>query len=150
MGGGKITVAQEFIYPIDYELAELQPAANALGGLGGGGGGSGTVLQAVKANFGNVSPDDEEDGFREVGVVLTVLPTVEKYNSINLKLNPKVTEFDGFIEYGGYNTVIGAGGSGPPPTIIQPSGQIMPIFSVRKVQTEVSIFDGATVIIGGH
>ena len=36
-----------------------------------------------------------------------------------------------------------------PPTIIQPSGQIMPIFSVRKVQTEVSIFDGATVIIGG-
>jgi len=66
-----------------------------------------------------------------------------------LKLNPKVTEFDGFIEYGGYNTVIGSGGGGPPPTIIQPSGQIMPIFSVRKVQTEVSIFDGATVIIGG-
>jgi general secretion pathway protein D len=142
----KITVAQEFIYPIDYELAELpDTAANALGGGGGGG----TVLQAVKANFGNVSPDDEDDGFREVGVVLTVLPTVEKYNSINLKLNPKVTEFDGFIEYGGYNTVIGSGASGPPPTIIQPSGQIMPIFSVRKVQTEVSIFDGATVIIGG-
>jgi general secretion pathway protein D len=142
----KITVAQEFIYPIDYELAELpDTAANALGGGGGGG----TVLQAVKANFGNVSPDDEDDGFREVGVVLTVLPTVEKYNSINLKLNPKVTEFDGFIEYGGYNTVIGSGASGPPPTIIQPSGQLMPIFSVRKVQTEVSIFDGATVIIGG-
>jgi len=142
----RITVAQEFIYPVDYELAELpDTAANALGGGGGGG----TVLQAVKANFGTVSPDDEEDGFREVGVVLTVTPTVEKYNSINLKLNPKVTEFDGFIEYGGYNTVIGSGGGGPPPTIIQPSGQIMPIFSVRKVQTEVSIFDGATVIIGG-
>jgi general secretion pathway protein D len=146
----KITVAQEFIYPIDYELAELPAsAANGLGGLGGGGGSGGTVLQAVKANFGEVSPEDEVDGFREVGVVLRVTPTVEKYNSINLKLNPKVTEFDGFIEYGGYNTVIGGSGGGPPPTIIQPSGQIMPIFSVRKVQTEVSIFDGATVIIGG-
>ena len=30
-----------------------------------------------------------------------------------------------------------------------PSGALMPIFSVRKVDTQVSIFDGATVIIGG-
>ena len=33
--------------------------------------------------------------------------------------------------------------------VIQPSGILMPIFSVRKVQTQVTIFDGATVIIGG-
>jgi len=33
--------------------------------------------------------------------------------------------------------------------MIQPSGILMPIFSVRKVDTQVSIFDGATVIIGG-
>jgi len=144
-----ITVAQEFIYPIDYELAE-PPSANALGLGGGGGGSGGTVLQAVKATFENVAPPDELPGFREVGVVLNVTPTIEKYNSINLRLNPKVTEFDGFIEYGGYNTVIGgSGGIGAPPTIISPSGQIMPIFSVRKVDTQVSIFDGATVIIGG-
>ena len=30
-----------------------------------------------------------------------------------------------------------------------PSGILMPIFSVRKVNTSVTIFDGATVIIGG-
>jgi general secretion pathway protein D len=143
----KITVAQEFIYPIEYDVVVPEPPGP--GGVLGGDGGGGTVLPAVKAIFEEVAPEDGRRGFREVGVVLKVTPTVEKYNSINLKLEPNVTEFDGFIEYGGSNTVIGGSGGGPPSTIITPSGQIMPIFSVRKVQTEVSIFDGATVIIGG-
>ena len=105
----------------------------------------GITLQPPKPIFEEVSSPDELRGFREVGVVLDVTPTIEKYNSINLVLNPKVTEFDGFIEYGGNNAVLGEGGA----SIIQPSGALMPIFSVRKVQTQVSIFDGATVIIGG-
>jgi len=78
-----------------------------------------------------------------------VTPTIEKYNSINLRLTPKVTEFDGFIEYGGNSAMIGTSQVGSPPMMIQPSGILMPIFSVRKVDTQVSIFDGATVIIGG-
>ena len=140
-----ITVAQEFIYPIDYELPEPpQPPGGDAGGNGG------ITLVSAKPVFDVVNPPDEQPGFREVGVVLSVTPTIEKYNSINLRLNPKVTEFDGFIEYGGNNAVIGsAGGGGSPPLIIQPSGALMPIFSVRKVDTQVSIFDGATVIIGG-
>ena len=85
----------------------------------------------------------------EVGVVLDVTPRIEKYNSIALELNPKVTEFDGFIEYGGQSAMIGTSQVGAPPMIIQPSGILMPIFSVRKVNTSVTIFDGATVIIGG-
>ena len=36
-----------------------------------------------------------------------------------------------------------------PPLIISTFRALMPIFSVRKVDTQVSIFDGATVIIGG-
>lgn len=143
-----ITVAQEFIYPIDYELPE--PPAPPGGGNDGQGGGGGITLVSAKPVFDVVNPPDEQPGFREVGVVLNVTPTIEKYNSINLRLTPKVTEFDGFIEYGGNNAVIGsAGGTGSPPLIIQPSGALMPIFSVRKVDTQVSIFDGATVIIGG-
>ena len=140
-----ITVAQEFIYPIDYELPEPpQPPGGDAGGNGG------ITLVSAKPVFDVVNPPDEQPGFREVGVVLSVTPTIEKYNSINLRLTPKVTEFDGFIEYGGNNAVIGsAGGGGSPPLIIQPSGALMPIFSVRKVDTQVSIFDGATVIIGG-
>ena len=45
--------------------------------------------------------------------------------------------------------MIGTSQTGAPPMVIQPSGILMPIFSVRKVQTQVTIFDGATVIIGG-
>ena len=59
-------------------------------------------------------------------------------------LKPEVTEFDGFVEYGGPSAAINDS-----KTIIQPSGNLMPIFSTRKVETTVSIFDGATVVIGG-
>ena len=45
--------------------------------------------------------------------------------------------------------MIGTSQTGAPPMVIQPSGILMPIFSVRKVATQVTIFDGATVIIGG-
>ena len=148
----QITIAQEFIYPTGYEPAPLPGG----GGGGGGGqqGGAGALAQAIQIQsavpqFDTVAPDDEQPGFREVGVVMDVTPRIEKYNSIALELSPKVTEFDGFIEYGGSSAMIGTSAAGTPPMIIQPSGILMPIFSVRKVNTSVTIFDGATVIIGG-
>ena len=95
-----ITVAQEFIYPTDYQPAPVPGGGGggAGGGLGGGVGG-GITIQSATPTFDTVAPDDENPGFREVGVVLEVTPTIEKYNSINLDLKPKVTEFDGFVEY---------------------------------------------------
>jgi general secretion pathway protein D len=146
----QITVAQEFIYPTNYEPAPAPTAGGGgLGNQGGGGFGGAIQIQSATPSFEVVAPEDEEPGFREVGVVLEVTPTIEKYNSINLDLKPKVTEFDGFIEYGGSSAMIGTSQVGAPPMIIQPSGILMPIFSVRKVVTQVTIFDGATVIIGG-
>ena len=147
----QITIAQEFIYPTDYEPAPLPGGG---GGGGQGGQGAGALAQAIQIQsaipqFDTVAPDDEQPGFREVGVVMNVTPRIEKYNSIALELSPKVTEFDGFIEYGGSSAMIGTSAAGTPPMIIQPSGILMPIFSVRKVNTSVTIFDGATVIIGG-
>jgi len=146
-----ITIAQEFIYPTDYEPAPAPVVGGGGGGAAGGQAGLGGAIQLQSAipTFDTVAPDDEQPGFREVGVVLEVEPTIEKYNSINLRLNPKVTEFDGFIEYGGNSAMIGTSQTGAPPMVIQPSGILMPIFSVRKVDTQVTIFDGATVIIGG-
>jgi general secretion pathway protein D len=145
-----ITVAQEFIYPTDYQPAQAPGGGGGggggAGGLGGGVGG-GITIQSATPSFDTVAPEDENPGFREVGVVLEVTPTIEKYNSINLDLKPKVTEFDGFVEYGGPSGTIGTGFSTA--TVLAPSGILMPIFSVRKVQTQVTIFDGATVIIGG-
>jgi general secretion pathway protein D len=140
-----ITIAQEFIYPTDYQPAPVPTGGG--GGVLGGGGGQPINIQAATPSFDTVAPDDEQPGFREVGVVLNVTPTVQKYNQIHLQLNPKVTEFDGFIEYGGSSVSLSPSSFGP--TVISPSGILMPIFSVRKVLTEVTVFDGATVIIGG-
>ena len=144
-----ITIAQEFIYPTDWQAAQLPGGGGGGGGFPGGGGlGGGIQLQPATPQFETVAPDDEQPGFREVGVEMDVTPRVDlKYNTIHLELQPKVTEFDGFIEYGGRSAMIGTGLATP--TIIQPSGILMPIFSVRKVSTSVTIFDGATVIIGG-
>jgi general secretion pathway protein D len=147
----QITIAQEFIYPTDYEPAPL-PGGGGGGGQNnqnGGGLAQAIQIQSAVPQFDTVAPDDEQPGFREVGVVMDVTPRIEKYNSIALELAPKVTEFDGFIEYGGSSAMIGTSAVGAPPMIIQPSGILMPIFSVRKVNTSVTIFDGATVIIGG-
>ena len=138
-----ITIAQEFIYPIQYEAPE-PPQVNNNAGQGGGNAGGGVTIRSATPEFGDVAPEGKQQGFREVGVILFVRPKVEKYNSINLFLQPEVTEFDGFVEYGGPSAAIN-----DTKTIVQPSGNLMPIFSTRKVETTVTIFDGATVVIGG-
>ena len=70
--------------------------------------------------------------------------SVEDDNSISLLLEPQVTEFEGFVEYGGPSIGISGG-----TTVTVPSGFFQPIFSVRRVRTEVTVWDGATVVMGG-
>ena len=78
---------------------------------------------------------------RDIGVELTVTPPVEEDDySITLDLHPKVTEFDGFVEYGGPSLAISGGVE-----VLVPSGFYQPIFSVREVQTRVTIWDGAPI-----
>lgn len=80
----------------------------------------------------------------DVGVSMEVTPNVEEDDSINLVLNPNVTEFEGFMEYGAVAVAISSG-----TTVTVPSGFIQPVFSVREVKTTVTVFDGATVVMGG-
>ena len=146
-----ITIAQEFRYPEDYDPGQIAPSGTGFTG-------------AVPNTFTD----------RNVGVELAVQPQVLANDTINLHLEPTVTEFEGFVEYGGNNVVIsgpGIGGGGAaggaggglgglgglggfganqdPVVIVQPSGIYQPIFSVRRVVTDVTIYDGATVVIGG-
>ena len=82
---------------------------------------------------------------RNVGVEMKVTPTVEEDDySISLDLNPKVTEFEGFVEYGGPSIAISSG-----TTVTVPPGFYQPIFSVREITTKVTIWDGATLVMGG-
>ena len=88
-----------------------------------------------------------------VGVLLAVTPTVGADGStIDMSLEPKVTEFEGFINYG--TPIMGTGLVYDPVNgwhrIALTDNVInQPIFSSRRVKTQVSVWDGQTVMLGG-
>ncbi len=126
-----ITVAQELRYPQSYGEIQSQVGTGAVAG-----GAAGVTITAGTP---------QEFTSRNVGVELKVTPTVEEDDySISLDLNPRVTEFEGFVEYGGPSVAI----SGTT-TVTVPPGFYQPIFSVRDISTKVTIWDGATLVMGG-
>jgi general secretion pathway protein D len=128
-----IKVAQLLRYPQAYGDTQSNVGTASTTGTGGS-----STSVAITAG----TPQDFT--IQEVGVTLEVTPTVAADDSIALNLKPKVTEFEGFVEYGG--TSIAISGS---VTVSVPSGFFQPIFSTREVTTDVTVFDGATVVIGG-
>lgn len=131
----KITVAQEFPYPTSWTEGEVDP--------GSGGSGSGTSINSTIG----INPATPQDfTIRNVGVELEVTPRVDASGgTITLDdLTPSVTEFEGFVEYGGRSVAMNAN------TVVDvPSGIIYPVFAVRKIQTTVVVSDGATIVLGG-
>lgn len=130
-----IKIAQLLRYPQSYGDTQSNVGSQGGGGNNGGGGSAGVTITAG-------TPQDFT--VQEVGVTLEVTPTVGADDSIALNLKPKVTEFEGFVEYGG--TSVAISGS---TTVTIPSGFFQPIFTTREVSTDVTVFDGATVVIGG-
>ncbi len=127
-----ITVAQEMRYPQSF--GQTQSSVGT--GNANGGGSAGVAITAG-------TPQDFTS--RNVGVELRVTPTVEEDDhSISLDLNPRVTEFDGYVEFGGSSVAISGG-----TTVTVPSGFFQPVFSVRDISTRVTIWDGATLVMGG-
>jgi general secretion pathway protein D len=134
-----ITVAQELRYPESY--GDIESTVSSGGGnnnstLGGGSSGGGISITAG-------TPQDFVT--RNVGVEMTVTPNVENDDTISLILEPRVTEFEGFVEYGGPSVALDGSGT----TVTVPAGFYQPIFSVREITTEVTVYDGATVVMGG-
>ena len=126
----QIRVSQEFIYPSSY----TPPQATAAGG-GTTGGGSAAVVPSIPDQF----------SVRDVGVVFNVTPTVgaDGY-TISLTLIPQLTDFLGFIQYGGPISI--AAGDNVVTTL---NDIRQPLFSTRDVFTSVVIWDGQTVVLGG-
>jgi len=127
-----IRIVQTLRYPDSY--GDVQSNVGQAGGQNGGGGAGVTITAGTPQDF------KEQD----VGVILEVTPTVQQDDSIALNLKPHVIEFEGFVEYGGTSVAIQGN-----TTVTVPSGFFQPIFSHREVTTDVTIFDGATVVIGG-
>jgi general secretion pathway protein D len=149
-----VEVIKEFIYPTEYEPPELPNTIStpALVDLNTGEVEVGTpplipITPATPTSFET----------REVGVVLDVLPTVsaDRYY-VDIALKPSVTDFDGFINYGTPITSSapsgfgGLGALGGTNLVELTSNEIlMPVFSVMKTETNLTIADGSTIVIGG-
>lgn len=137
-----INITRKFPYPRTYSPPQVPQSQ------GGG------VNPATPA-----TPTDFET--RNVGVQLEVEPTVgpDGY-TIELSLSPQITEFQGFVNYGspiqtiapiyvgGTNAFTGVV-SGTKTVVLTPNMINQPVFSVRQVDTQVTIYDGQTVVLGG-
>ncbi|MDR2849753.1 MAG: hypothetical protein LBW77_04320 [Verrucomicrobiota bacterium] len=145
-------VVTEYIYPTEFEVQEVNSS--------GGGGNNSTT--SVPVPF-MVEPQNFE--MREVGVILQVVPEVSAEGQmINLMLNPQVVSEPVWKNYGTKIPMqkqlpsLSIGGSldgladalglnGEPEYTELPMEQ--PFFHVRSVQTQLSVYNGATVVMGG-
>lgn len=160
-----ISISRIFPYPETYEPPQIPENS---GTANSGGGTAGETIPIVTPSF----PTDFTT--RNLGVTLRVTPNVgpDGY-TIELDLKPEVVDFDGFINYGSpiysANTPTAAAtvagvpipGSSTVATLLgfvtgEPTRDLLtenvinqPIFSTRRVETSVSIWDGQTVALGG-
>lgn len=143
-----IEIIREFRYPLEFEQPQIPQTFGGGGGiLGGGGGFGGGGIQGFPVT--PTTPTTFET--RNTGVTLEVEPVLGPDGfSIDMQLAPQVVEFEGFVNYGSPIQSTGTNLLGQPITqVITPNVINQPIFSTRKVNTNVTVFDGATVVLGG-
>ena len=140
-----VRVVREFIYPSEYEPPEL-PNSVGNNGNDGGFGGATTVSPVTPA-----TPSAFEK--KDVGVILEVLPTVgQDKRFVDIQLSPSITDFDGFVNYGSPINSVGQAtlASGNASAQRLTSNEILqPVFSTQRTNTNLTVADGATVVIGG-
>lgn len=141
-----IEIIREFRYPTEFEPPQLSAS-------------NGAQYTPVVPN----SPSGWET--KNTGITLEVEPTVapDAY-TIDLRLVPRIIEFEGFINYGSpINATVAAtvplfGLDGaivgtdllPSATFVATENVMnQPVFSTREVETQVSVYDGQTVVMGG-
>jgi len=129
-----IHIIREFIYPENYEPPELP--------------------NTVEGDVSPVTPATPVDFKKreDVGIVLDVLPTADAdRRNVDITLKPSFVDFDGFINYGSPVNSVGAPGLDGSPTQLQltENAILMPVFSVMRTSTSVTVQDGSTLIFGG-
>jgi len=169
---------RELIYPTEYEPPEVVEArgnttfivTNLISGL---------VETATPTGASAVSPANPTAFETEkIGFHLDVEPTVDRAKGIiNLSLNPVLKELEGFVNYGtpfssSSNQVFDGNNSGffggifpaPPDPPGNPFGAsfvfgeirsqqlndiLMPVFKTVRASTNVDIYNGSTIVLGG-
>lgn len=118
-----VEIVREFRYPDEYDPPQI-PQSTGVGRQ--------PITPATPTTF----------TMKPIGVKLEVEPTVGSDNyTIDLRLLPEVMEFEGFVNYG--SPIVNRG------VVVTENIINYPVFSQRKVETTVSIYDGQTVTLGG-
>ncbi|MFD2256258.1 Amuc_1098 family type IV pilus outer membrane protein [Luteolibacter algae] len=144
-----IKVIREFIYPTEYEPPELP---NTISGT--------TTIRIEDGEVTDISSSTPQSPVtpatptafetRDVGVTLEVLPVADANRQfVDVTLNPSITDFDGFVNYGSPITTTRNGLLGPEQRVLTENAILMPVFSVRKTNSNLVVADGATIVIGG-
>lgn len=154
-----ITISREFPYPQEFEPPQVPQDS-------GGTTGSAIIiapgLTGANGNDPIVTPSFPTDfTTRNLGVTLEVEPQIgpDGY-TIDLTLSPEVVDFEGFINYGSPILAPVTTSILDPATLISLGERTttrvltenvinQPIFNTRKVTTNVSIWDGQTIALGG-
>nr|WP_245958280.1 Amuc_1098 family type IV pilus outer membrane protein [Roseimicrobium gellanilyticum] len=144
----RVSVSREFIYPTEFDPPQIPQSLGSSETV--------TIVNgvpvSVEVNGPGVVPVTPTTPtafeMREVGVILEVEPVVGPDNrTVELNLVPSLVEFEGFINYGTPITLTGS--DVPPNTIATPNEILQPIFRTNKISTNVTVYDGQTVVLGG-
>jgi len=130
-----VLMIREFIYPTAYDKPQLPNQVNV------GNGQTPPVTPANPAAFQT----------REVGVSLEVLPVADADKRfIDVTINPSMTDFEGFVNYGSpiTSTVQDALGNTSQVVLTQ-NTILMPVFNSQKTSTQLTVADGSTIVIAG-
>ncbi|MFT5633483.1 MAG: general secretion pathway protein D [Rubritalea sp.] len=131
----ELSAVTEITYPSEYEPGELPQSAPGAANA-----------QPIALS----QPTAFEK--RALGYQMSIEPTVsDDKNYIDLLLNPSIVTFDGFINYGtpiltsAIDPITGI----PFSLITQANTILMPVFRTVRLNTGVTVQDGATVVVGG-
>lgn len=140
----KIEQVREFIYPTEYDPPEI-PNSFGVAQVGD--------LEITFLDQDPVFPATPATPTafetRRVGKMLEVEPTVAADNrTVSLNVLLDFTDFSGFINYGTpiTNSAFLVNGQ---PSVVTPNEILMPVFDAIKETTNVAVWDGQTVAIGG-
>jgi general secretion pathway protein D len=133
-----VKIISEFIYPRQYQPPQVPQNVSNNG-----------IPPTVTPSF----PSDFTK--QDLGVTLEAKPTIgpDGY-TIDLELNPRVTDFDGFINYGSPINSVGYTQTDfisyvPKQVTLTTNTILQPVFSFREVNTFVTVWDGQTIALGG-
>lgn len=140
----KIEQVREFIYPTEYDPPEIP---NDFGRIPLGN--DTFLITEVDPIFPATPATPTAFETRRLGKSIEVEPTVAADNkTISLNVLLDFTDFSGFINYGTpiTNSAFLVNGQ---PSVVTPNEILMPVFDAIKETTNITIWDGQTVAIGG-